>query len=480
MMTASTDLGTLRRCGIYVRISKDRRNEAGVQRQEKDCRDLAERRGWSVVEVYSDNDREASTGKPRPAYVRMIEDMKAGRIDAVVGWHSDRIVRRPDELEDLIKIADEHDVLFAAVQVGNIDLSTASGRLVARLLGAAAKYETELKGERQRAQLRQRAHAGLPPGGGTRPFGYEPDRTTLRPAEATIVRELASRVLAGETVGSVTDWLRSTGVPTVLGGAWHPGVVNRMLTSPYIAALATWEGQIIGSGQWPAIISETEHRQLVALLKQRGGNARPRPRVALLTGLIWCGRCEYALVTTQRPRRDRAPVRSYACHTRFLPGRDGFGKACGRTVVKAEWVEDDIAERVIARLAVPANARRLAEAAETGKSEAGVTVELAELEGRLRQVGVDYADSLLGRTEFLAARDRLAARIRNLEHQLQAGAPRVNAPYGDAAALATWWETATLGTRQALIRQHVDRVTVGVHQGRRSVYDRSRVAIEWR
>src|SRR4051812_12534367 len=46
-----------RNVGIYVRISDDKAGDAaGVRRQEKDCRELAEQRGWHVVEVFEDND----------------------------------------------------------------------------------------------------------------------------------------------------------------------------------------------------------------------------------------------------------------------------------------------------------------------------------------------------------------------------------------------------------------------------------------
>ena len=57
--------------GIYVRISQDRQGaELGVVRQEADCRALCERKGWSVVEVYADNDTSAYSGAPRPAWDR--------------------------------------------------------------------------------------------------------------------------------------------------------------------------------------------------------------------------------------------------------------------------------------------------------------------------------------------------------------------------------------------------------------------------
>lgn len=55
------------RAVIYVRVSEDKSGEElGVDRQLGDCRALAERRGWQVIDVFADNDTSAAAGKKRP------------------------------------------------------------------------------------------------------------------------------------------------------------------------------------------------------------------------------------------------------------------------------------------------------------------------------------------------------------------------------------------------------------------------------
>jgi DNA invertase Pin-like site-specific DNA recombinase len=470
-----------RRAAIYVRISKDKRQRAGVRRQERECRELAERLRWDVVVVFSDNDREASSGKPRPGYLQMVEAMKSGQIDAVVGWHSDRIYRRPDELEDLIKVVEELDIKIQAVVMGQIDLSTASGRAAARMFAVMAKYEVELKGERQSSQLHDRAKDGLPTGGGTRPFGWESGGMKKRPKEAAVVSQLVDRAIAGETVGALTEWLIASGVPSVSGKPWHPTVVRRLLMNPRIAGLATWKGDIIGPGKWDALVDEARFRRVTEVLKYRGPARANTARIALLPGLIWCGVCGYELVTF-RQQRDCPPpgIRTYGCRTRYMPGRPGHLKSCGRISIKAEAIEEDVAERVIARLLQPKAQRVLARAA--ARSEGvpidNAAVRIGELEEKLRQLGVDFADGLIGRPEFLAARDR-TTELLNVARSA-AGAPTIQLPIGDSRALVRWWEGASLGQKQALLGQRIERVVVGPHSGRRSEYDRSRVEIVWR
>ncbi len=114
------------RAAIYVRISYDRTGAGlGVARQEEDCRALCERNGWDVA-----------------------------------GW--DRLTRTPRELEDVIDLHDKAGIELATA-TGEIDLATPTGRLVARTLGAAARHESEYKGERQRRAARQAAEQGKAP-----------------------------------------------------------------------------------------------------------------------------------------------------------------------------------------------------------------------------------------------------------------------------------------------------------------------------
>lgn len=95
----------------------------GVARQEQDCRELAERLGWPVAEVYRDNDDvSAFSGKRRPGYQRLLEDIEAGRRDAVLVYHADRLTRRPKELEEFVEVLDRAKATLKFV-AGGIPIS---------------------------------------------------------------------------------------------------------------------------------------------------------------------------------------------------------------------------------------------------------------------------------------------------------------------------------------------------------------------
>jgi site-specific DNA recombinase len=149
-----------------VRISRDRVGAGlGVERQEQDCRALAERQGLEVVSVLADNDMSAYSGRPRPAYLELLQLIRTGQVQTVLAGHTDRMHRSPVELEEFITACELQNVDVRTVQAGAIDLSSASGRMGARIYGAVARHEVEHAIERRKAAKLQAAKAGKWSGG---------------------------------------------------------------------------------------------------------------------------------------------------------------------------------------------------------------------------------------------------------------------------------------------------------------------------
>ena len=129
-----------RAVGIYARISQDRDGMTlGVQRQEDDCRAVLERKGWPFGGLYVDNDISAYSGKPRPDYKRMLEDVRLGVIDGVVAYDLDRLHRQPIELEEFFKVMDGAGVTHLATASGDVDLANEDDRFKARARTASAE-----------------------------------------------------------------------------------------------------------------------------------------------------------------------------------------------------------------------------------------------------------------------------------------------------------------------------------------------------
>ena len=472
---------SLQPAAVYCRISHDAEGQGlGVGRQERSCRALASGRGLVAVEVYVDNDISAFDGTYRPEYERMVDRLRQGRFSAVVTWDCDRLHRSTRELEDFIDILDVTDTALVTVTSGAVDLSSATGRMQARLRGSISRYESEHKTERVSA-----AHAGLADAGrwkgGPRPYGYDVYRDnygrSLRdgrlaaiPHEAAIVEEAAARVLAGESLYRVCADLNARRVPTAQGAQWRTQTLRRVLTNPTTVGKREYKGTIVGTALWPALLAEDDWQALRDKLKRTHPDRRRspagasgRPRRHLLTGgIAVCGRCGTWLHTHMRP----SGVCSYNC----VSGPDKNG--CGRVSCSARALDRLVSTAVLDRYAdtapavpggAPGSASANVETTPHDATDDGVG-ELARL----------FADGHITHAAWQVA---------------QAGIAALNSPEatvhddGEAAAravLLAGWEQLPLLRRRARVTQLVERVIVSPTSKRGPQFDTKRVVLHWR
>jgi DNA invertase Pin-like site-specific DNA recombinase len=456
--------------GVYTRISKDRNGDLlGTDRQERACRKLAEQRGWSVVDVYVDDDQSAYSGKPRPEYERLLRDIKMGKLKAVVAWHPDRLYRRMIELESLVTLLEAQPVEVACVEAGDIDLSTAHGRLQARVAGAVARHESEHKAERLRAKHEELAERGRW-SGGPRPYGYQPTGEgclQVIPEEAEIVRELAARVLAGESLHSLCRDLDARGVPTARGARWRPATLSSLLRGATIAGQRRWHGEGPIKASWDPIIDLGTSAKLRTALDPRN----PRgvtPRVNWLAGLLVCGECGRVL----RGMRRENGKRRFACP----PGPSHLG--CGRIEVNVDPVEALVSEALFAVVDTPALAQR--------RRHHGLQRERqddpAKLEGELTELAAMRGSGELTTAEWRAARAPLVARL-EAARTARFGAQRahvISLYREQSGGLRAAWDLLNVGQRQAIASAVIEKIVVKRAIRRGPVFDPNRLAITWR
>ena len=139
-----------KRAAIYVRVSTDKQT---VENQVRELRQIAERRGWQVVEEYRDAGISGAKGRDqRPGFDTMLKDAQRRRFDVVMAWAIDRIGRSLIDLLGTIQALEACNVdLYLDQQA--IDTTTPAGRLMFQVTGAFAEFE--------RSMIRQRVNAGL-------------------------------------------------------------------------------------------------------------------------------------------------------------------------------------------------------------------------------------------------------------------------------------------------------------------------------
>lgn len=297
--TSRTTTPTRKRAVIYCRISRDIEGKGlGVARQEKECRELCERKGFEVVAVLTDNDISAFNRKYRRGYEQVLDMLRFGQADVLVAWATDRITRHPIELEELIDVLNDHAIDVHTVAGGEIDLQTTDGRTMARIMGTLARAESERKSDRVKSKYRELCAAGLP-SGGPAPYGYRrvDKNYVIDPETSAHVRFMADEILAGTRLQTLTAMLNENGIPSHKGKPWHPGRVKRAVTNPAVTALREYRprdrngkqlpGEIAGEGVWEPILDRaTWDAVCVVLMDPTRMRDNPLSKYPL-TGLIY-------------------------------------------------------------------------------------------------------------------------------------------------------------------------------------------------
>lgn len=444
---------------IYARISLDRSEGEGVARQLADCRQLCAERGWEVTGEYVDNDVSAFRKRRRPEWQRLMGELD--QYDALVAYHPDRLYRLTRDLEDLIDALEDSGVMVATVKAGDMDLATASGRMVARMLGAAARHESERMAERVRRAKVERATQGRPAGGGKRPTGLDATRTRLHTREAQMLRQVAANLVAGASWTGEVRRLNAEGWTTTTGAAWTVGTLRRTLTNPYVAGLRTYKGQIMGDASWPPIIDRDTFDTLCARIGQPQGPRRAGSH--LLTGHIRCGRCGRRMYAN-----NTRTGWTYRCPKQ----QASTGQGCGQTIMR-DPTDRLVLDTVTGWLTEPAFLEALnlyLNPIEDTRSQ----VELDTVETRLADLARRFAAGDLLELEHAAARAELVARRKAL-----LATTRRNVVSVDLAGLEDSWAQALAAEDVPMLRQWVALVAhpVVIHHGRRS--DRVQIRPVW-
>lgn len=205
------------------RALSEQREEASIIGQRRAIQYACDFRGWAIADWQTD----ILSGKDmrRPGLSEALAACDSGEVAAIMVATLDRLSRSSLDFELLMKRAAKRGWRILVAD-GNIDLSTADGRFMARVLMNAAQHEREKTSERTIAALSVKRDQGVVLG---RPSG--------------ISDELRARIVGmregGATLQLIANTLNDDGVATAQGGErWHPSTVAAVLSSKASEALA--------------------------------------------------------------------------------------------------------------------------------------------------------------------------------------------------------------------------------------------------
>jgi len=329
---------------VYRRVSSEQQaddKKTSLPEQERVCREYAERQGWEVIHVYSDEGISGETIEERPAVRNLLIEAAGGKFDVVVCQNQDRLGR--GEFEKIGGILKAAGVKFATPN-GVLDLQMPADRFTFNIFAAVAEYEKERIRERMLGARIARAHRGefaFP----TDPYGFRWDAETGLPVpdEDELPNVLEMYRLASEqrlSYREIAEVLTARRVPCrtqvryerakragqvtkIIPGKWCDSTVKQILTSR--CYLGEWQ-------VWPMGGRSPNTKTLIARLGLAGDLTRRLAKdgpAAVITEATWQA-AQLARADHRRKRSGQTPVRQFLLSGGFVHCE------CGSTMTARE------------------------------------------------------------------------------------------------------------------------------------------------
>lgn len=439
------------RAGIYTRISLDPDgSQTATERQGEACRQFCSARGWEVQRVFEDVDASAYSGVERPGFVALRQTVICGDIDVVVVWKLDRLVRRPIDFESFWASAEDAGVAVVSA-TEPIDTSSEFGVAMVRILVAMASMESATSGLRLRARYAQRLQSGDPPPGSVRAFGYARDRKTLIDEEATLIKEAAQRVIAGESCYAITNDWTTRDIKTVLGNNFNTSGLRAILLSPRNVGDIATHGKVVSTDRLPVILDRLTHARVRdALFRPDRRQFRHAPRGLLTRGLLRCAVCGGTLRSSVAGSIQGRP-RIYLCPAQPL--------GCSTVSIQMARADDAVAHAVFERLGSMLGFE-LGRPKYAPEEELILLDAIADTQQRLQELTVDrYLHHLIDRHDYLVALTNLRSRLDRLRRRLHSPALH-HLTSSNPTDLPNHWDTLTVEDRRLAINAVLDHAIV--------------------
>ena len=307
--------------------------------------------GWTTSDERYDDGGFTGANIERPALQKLLNDIKAGKINCVVVYKVDRLSRSLLDFSQLLEFFDKHSVVFVSI-TQHFNTDTSMGRLTLNILLSFAQFEREIISERTRDKMGAARKRGQWLGGRP-PFGYmydpnEKGRILINLDTVKIVRKVFALYLEKNSALEVAQFMNQTGYrtsswTTKAGKAFGDKkysltrIVYMLKNQAYIGKV-NYKGQIY-PGLWPAIIDEetwtSVHERMESHRKERKAY-RNTGCSGLLSKVLKCKACGSAMVHTYVLKKGRHKYRYYYCSNAQKRGQ----KECSIRYINAQVLEE--------------------------------------------------------------------------------------------------------------------------------------------
>ena len=338
-----------KKCVLYSRVSTEMQVDGFSLAGQKTCLTrFVEREEMKIVGEYEDAGKSGKSIEGRPAFKRMLDDIKNGlQVDYVIVYKLSRFGRNAADVLNSLELIQDYGVNLICTDEG-IDSSQASGRLLISVLSAVAQIERENILEQTMNGRREKARQGLW-NGGMAPYGYriKDGKLVVNQEEADIVKLIFDKyanttMSAAEVARYCNDQNLSHGsYGNRVDGYWSPSSICKMISNPTYIGMIEWghrqNTKIKGSREMKRvytneniIVSEGQHEPIISkelydkcqtkrkAIQEKLKTYVPKKGIHILTGLLVCPKCggKMSAAMNKKTLIDGRVIRKeyYVCH----------------------------------------------------------------------------------------------------------------------------------------------------------------------
>ena len=492
------------RCAIYTRKSTEEGldqeyNTLDAQRDSAEAFIRSQRHeGWVALPERYDDGGYTGANMDRPALKKLLDDVRAGRVDCVMVYKVDRLTRALLDFSRIVEVLDKHGVSFVSV-TQQFNTTSSLGRLTLNILLSFAQFERDMISERTRDKMSAARRKGRWIGGHI-PLGYDlaekGGALVVNADEAARVREIFRLYLEhGSLIPTIRDlnnrgwrlkeWGTRRGKLTG-GKEFSKNRLYNLLTHMVYIGKVDFGGQIY-DGEHAGIVDPAVWQRVQEQLRLNGrtGGREVRNRYgAVLKGILRCGSCEVGMAHTYTQKAENKLYRYYVCINAHQRGYD----RCQTRSVSAPQIERAVIDQIRGIAANPSVIaevlRQLDEQTSTQREalereKRVMERELSRLTGEipnlLRVGGQHLTDRMAELQERIAV---LKEQLRVVHEQLAEKSDQSADPAGVVQALREFdglWEQMKPREQEKFVKTLVEQVSYDGRTGKVTVGFRSGV-----
>ena len=361
------DFLEIHRACAYIRYSSDNQRDESLEAQIRAIKEFASINGYEIVKIYQDKAKSATTDR-RPGFQQMIKDSTSNIFDVVIVHKLDRFSRDKYDSAQYKRKLKQNGVKLISV-TENLDGSPESVILESVIEGMAEYYSKNLarevmKGMKETAY--QARHTG-----GIPPLGYdvnEDKKYVINEKEAESVRLIFEMYTSRYTLSQMVDELNSRGFRTKAGAIFKSNSINSILTNEKYTGVYIFNksakkdaygrrnshlqkdpSEIIRiEGGIPQIVDKTIYEKAQEILRSRKKSkaVNKAKESYLLSGIIRCGECGYAMYGNRRQAKSKPLYVSYRCGCR----KRTSSNVCNNKEIRKEYIEEYVLTELESRI----------------------------------------------------------------------------------------------------------------------------------